>query len=127
MNSTNRYLIPLKQPVDHPFGGGNHQHIGKPSTVSRFKSPGRKVIISSHFSIIIDYYKRKSHSVINSLFMLRIIFSICKSNCLLVISKVGAIFCCLEWTNRLHIVLSLCLYWFYFSILFSINTIFLSL
>jgi len=30
-------------PVDHPFGGGNHQHIGKPSTVSRFKSPGRKV------------------------------------------------------------------------------------
>ena len=30
-------------PVDHPFGGGNHQHIGKPSTVNRFKSPGRKV------------------------------------------------------------------------------------
>jgi len=30
-------------PVDHPFGGGNHQHIGKPSTVSRLKSPGRKV------------------------------------------------------------------------------------
>jgi len=30
-------------PVDHPFGGGNHQHIGKPSTVNRFRSPGRKV------------------------------------------------------------------------------------
>ncbi len=22
-------------PVDHPHGGGNHQHIGHPSTVSR--------------------------------------------------------------------------------------------
>jgi len=30
-------------PVDHPFGGGNHQHIGKPSTVARGKSHGRKV------------------------------------------------------------------------------------
>ena len=30
-------------PVDHPFGGGNHQHIGKPSTVARTKSAGRKV------------------------------------------------------------------------------------
>jgi large subunit ribosomal protein L8e len=30
-------------PVEHPFGGGNHQHIGKPSTVSRLAVPGRKV------------------------------------------------------------------------------------
>eukprot|EP00281_Chroomonas_sp_CCMP1168_P024673 CAMPEP_0206236276 /NCGR_PEP_ID=MMETSP0047_2-20121206/13624_1 /ASSEMBLY_ACC=CAM_ASM_000192 /TAXON_ID=195065 /ORGANISM="Chroomonas mesostigmatica_cf, Strain CCMP1168" /LENGTH=264 /DNA_ID=CAMNT_0053660591 /DNA_START=28 /DNA_END=822 /DNA_ORIENTATION=+ len=30
-------------PVEHPFGGGNHQHIGKPSTVRRDKSHGRKV------------------------------------------------------------------------------------
>jgi len=30
-------------PVEHPHGGGNHQHIGKPSTVSRGKSPGKKV------------------------------------------------------------------------------------
>jgi len=30
-------------PVEHPHGGGNHQHIGKASTVSRYKSPGRKV------------------------------------------------------------------------------------
>lgn len=30
-------------PVDHPFGGGNHEHIGKPSTVSRYAPPGRKV------------------------------------------------------------------------------------
>ncbi|KAB7503864.1 UNVERIFIED_CONTAM: hypothetical protein RMT77_004093 [Armadillidium vulgare] len=30
-------------PVEHPHGGGNHQHIGKASTVSRGKSAGRKV------------------------------------------------------------------------------------
>ena len=30
-------------PVDHPHGGGNHQHLGSASTVSRMKSPGRKV------------------------------------------------------------------------------------
>lgn len=29
-------------PVDHPFGGGNHQHIGKPSTIARTTSAGRK-------------------------------------------------------------------------------------
>merc|ERR1711920_979487 len=30
-------------PVGHPHGGGNHQHIGKASTVKRGTSPGRKV------------------------------------------------------------------------------------
>jgi len=30
-------------PVDHPHGGGNHQHIGHPSTVSRYAPPGQKV------------------------------------------------------------------------------------
>jgi large subunit ribosomal protein L8e len=30
-------------PVDHPHGGGNHQHIGHPSTVSRHTPAGRKV------------------------------------------------------------------------------------
>jgi len=30
-------------PVDHPHGGGNHQHIGHPATVSRFAPPGQKV------------------------------------------------------------------------------------
>lgn len=29
--------------VDHPHGGGAHQHVGKPSTVSRNAPPGRKV------------------------------------------------------------------------------------
>lgn len=32
-----------KNPVDHPHGGGGHQHVGRPSTVSRHAPPGRKV------------------------------------------------------------------------------------
>jgi len=30
-------------PVEHPHGGGNHQHIGGSSTVSRNAPPGAKV------------------------------------------------------------------------------------
>lgn len=30
-------------PVDHPFGGGAHQHVGKPKTPGRGAPPGRKV------------------------------------------------------------------------------------
>lgn len=30
-------------PVDHPHGGGNHQHIGHPSTVSKHAAPGQMV------------------------------------------------------------------------------------
>lgn len=37
------FVSVIFKPVDHPFGGGNHQHIGKPSTVSRYAPPGRKV------------------------------------------------------------------------------------
>ena len=33
----------IPQPVEHPHGGGNHQHIGMPSTVRRDTSAGRKV------------------------------------------------------------------------------------
>lgn len=29
--------------IDHPFGGGGHQHPGKPKTVARGTSPGKKV------------------------------------------------------------------------------------
>jgi large subunit ribosomal protein L8e len=29
-------------PVDHPHGGGNHQHIGAPSTISRYAVQGQK-------------------------------------------------------------------------------------
>jgi large subunit ribosomal protein L8e len=30
-------------PVEHPHGGGNHQHVGHPTTISRYASPGSKV------------------------------------------------------------------------------------
>lgn len=40
-------------PVEHPHGGGNHQHIGKASTVKRGTSAGRKV--SFLFTIILFY------------------------------------------------------------------------
>jgi large subunit ribosomal protein L2 len=30
-------------PVNHPFGGGSHQHVGRPSTVGRGARPGQKV------------------------------------------------------------------------------------
>ncbi len=30
-------------PVNHPHGGGSHQHVGRPKTVSRGAPPGRKV------------------------------------------------------------------------------------
>jgi len=30
-------------PVDHPHGGGNHKHLGKPGTINRFASSGQKV------------------------------------------------------------------------------------
>lgn len=31
-----------KNPVEHPHGGGNHQHIGKPTCVARILAPGKK-------------------------------------------------------------------------------------
>jgi len=30
-------------PVEHPHGGGNQQHIGHASTISRYAPPGAKV------------------------------------------------------------------------------------
>uniref|UniRef100_A0A8C2MHV9 Large ribosomal subunit protein uL2 n=1 Tax=Cricetulus griseus TaxID=10029 RepID=A0A8C2MHV9_CRIGR len=32
-------------PVEHPFGGGNHQYIGKPSTIRRHAPAGHKVAL----------------------------------------------------------------------------------
>ncbi len=40
---TNRVSGVAMNPVDHPHGGGAHQHVGRPSTVSRNAPPGRKV------------------------------------------------------------------------------------
>ena len=41
------------QPVEHPHGGGNHQHIGKASTVRRDTSAGRKVSHTGQFTILL--------------------------------------------------------------------------
>lgn len=30
-------------PVEHPHGGGNHQHVGHPTTANRAAPPGMKV------------------------------------------------------------------------------------
>lgn len=30
-------------PVEHPFGGGNHQHVGHPTTIARCAPAGKKV------------------------------------------------------------------------------------
>merc|ERR1711918_341482 len=51
-------------PVEHPHGGGNHQHIGKASHVMRGTSAGRKVgLIAARKTatknkpiVICDYY-----------------------------------------------------------------------
>merc|ERR1711982_177758 len=43
---TNRWPVVrgvAMNPVEHPHGGGNHQHIGHPSTVSRYAPAGKKV------------------------------------------------------------------------------------
>jgi len=42
-NSWPRVRGVAMNPVEHPHGGGNHQHIGHPSTVSRGSVPGQKV------------------------------------------------------------------------------------
>merc|ERR1711904_5886 len=43
---TNRWPIVrgvAMNPVDHPHGGGNHQHVGHSTCVSRYAPPGKKV------------------------------------------------------------------------------------
>ena len=42
-------------PVDHVHGGGNHQHIGKASTVSRYAVPGQKVGLIAARCVILVY------------------------------------------------------------------------
>merc|ERR1712177_44967 len=56
-------------PVEHPFGGGNHQHIGNPSTCRRDCSPGSKVgrlfrfrfrFVFGHFALSVRQSKSDS-------------------------------------------------------------------
>lgn len=47
-------------PVEHPHGGGNHQHIGHSSTVRRDAPPGRKVgLIAAKKTGLQDKSKKK--------------------------------------------------------------------
>ena len=46
-------------PVEHPHGGGNHQHIGKPTCVSRDLSAGKK----SQGHVGARVTGRKKHSI----------------------------------------------------------------
>ncbi|KAF8319229.1 ribosomal protein L2 [Cantharellus anzutake] len=50
-------------PVDHPHGGGNHQHIGKASTVPRSAVPGQKVglIAARRTGLLRGTSKKKDH------------------------------------------------------------------
>lgn len=47
MKAKNRYWPKVRgvamNAVNHPFGGGNHQHPGRPTTIARNTPPGRKV------------------------------------------------------------------------------------
>jgi large subunit ribosomal protein L8e len=45
-------------PVEHPHGGGNHQHVGHPTTVKRFAPPGQKVYHSCHRLCLIPFMNR---------------------------------------------------------------------
>ena len=51
-------------PVDHPHGGGNHQHIGHPSTISRYAPHGKKVgLIAARRTGIIRGGNKKKDTV----------------------------------------------------------------
>mmetsp|Transcript_1015 Transcript_1015/g.2212 ORF Transcript_1015/g.2212 Transcript_1015/m.2212 type:complete len:260 (+) Transcript_1015:685-1464(+) len=55
-------------PVDHPHGGGNHQHIGHSSTVRRDAPPGRKVgLIGARRTGRLRGGKKKNEIKINEL------------------------------------------------------------
>src|SRR5436305_13154599 len=47
-------------PVDHPHGGGNHQHIGKASTISRFAARGQKagLIAARRTGLCFTYFRQ---------------------------------------------------------------------
>lgn len=52
-------------PVDHPHGGGNHQHIGKASTISREAVPGQKVGLIAARRVSIGHEMYANHNASN--------------------------------------------------------------
>lgn len=51
-------------PVDHPHGGGNHQHIGKASTISRQAVPGQKVGLIAARRVSAHRFSPRNHDVL---------------------------------------------------------------
>ena len=47
-------------PVEHPHGGGNHQHIGKASTVKRGASSGKKVKLTLRLGSFLKFLHSRS-------------------------------------------------------------------
>ena len=66
--------------VDHPHGGGNHQHIGKASTIARSAVPGQKVGL-------IAARRVRPFSFSNSLALFFDDFSLCRRVFSVVLSK----------------------------------------
>ncbi|RKF72247.1 Adenosine kinase [Golovinomyces cichoracearum] len=54
-------------PVDHPHGGGNHQHIGKASTISRYAAQGQKagLIAARRTGLLRDIQAKADESVLS--------------------------------------------------------------
>merc|ERR1712059_167169 len=46
-------------PVDHPHGGGNHQHIGKASTISREAAQGQRPVSSLPGELVCSVVPRR--------------------------------------------------------------------
>jgi ribosomal protein L2 len=58
-------------PVDHPHGGGNHQHIGKASTIARDASAGQKVgLIAARRLVLFTFFINVLVSLLQKLIVL---------------------------------------------------------
>ena len=76
-------------PVEHPHGGGNHQHIGKASTVRRDASAGRKVglIAARRTGRIrggkkeVKEEKQRTNKIVISIFPLLLLFFVKNKTC----------------------------------------------
>ena len=62
-------------PVDHPHGGGNHQHIGKASTIARDASAGQKVgLIAARRLVLFTFLYLRLYGYVQTLIALLLSF-----------------------------------------------------
>merc|ERR1711971_1105528 len=57
-------------PVEHPHGGGNHQHIGKASTVKRGASSERRLVLLLRGGLVGSVEERRTQTRIKLCFVL---------------------------------------------------------